>query len=66
MAKCLRLAGALLVAALFMTLLGASPASAGAVPGSAVRARVTLQFIVCHQGLYTGAAHPRVPARTRR
>jgi NAD(P)H-hydrate epimerase len=38
-------------------------ANTGAVPGSAVRASVTLQFIVCHQGLYTGAALEHVGAR---
>ena len=31
-------------------------ARTGAVPGAAVRATLTLQFIVRHQGLYTGAA----------
>ncbi|MCF7752346.1 NAD(P)H-hydrate dehydratase [Bacillus subtilis subsp. subtilis] len=38
-------------------------ANTGNVAGSAVRASVTLQFIVCHQGLYTGAALEHVGAR---
>lgn len=38
-------------------------ADTGAVPGVAVRASVTLQFIACHRGLYTGAALEQVGAR---
>lgn len=38
-------------------------ANTGHVAGTAVRASVTLQFIVCHQGLYTGAALEQVGAR---
>ncbi len=38
-------------------------ARTGAVPGEAIRACVTLQFIVRHQGLYTGAALERVGGR---
>lgn len=38
-------------------------ARTGAVPGVAVRAAVTLQFIVCHQGLYTGDALEHVGER---
>ncbi|WP_306283444.1 NAD(P)H-hydrate epimerase, partial [Pseudomonas aeruginosa] len=31
-------------------------ADRGAIPGAAVRAALTLQFIVAHRGLYTGDA----------
>lgn len=38
-------------------------AQTGHVPGVAIRATVTLQFIVRHQGLYTGAALEQVGGR---
>ncbi|MGE8216315.1 MAG: NAD(P)H-hydrate dehydratase [Stenotrophomonas maltophilia] len=38
-------------------------ADSGAVPGVAVRASVTLQFIVRHRGLYTGAALEHIGGR---
>src|SRR5690606_19984639 len=38
-------------------------AQTGNVPGVAVRATLTLQFIVRHQGLYTGAALEHVGGR---
>ena len=38
-------------------------ADQGGVPGVAVRAAVTLQFIVCHRGLYTGDALDHVGQR---
>ncbi|WP_295574480.1 NAD(P)H-hydrate dehydratase [uncultured Stenotrophomonas sp.] len=38
-------------------------ADSGRVPGAAVRADVTLQFIACHRGLYTGDALEHVGQR---
>lgn len=38
-------------------------ADSGRVPGVAVRAEVTLQFIACHRGLYTGDALEHVGQR---